>query len=104
MHLYIDNQKQLARSLDREAGATVEGLPVYRRNEVSGHADKSSRIWVSFKNGVYDITDFIEKHPGGTKIMMAAGGSLEPFWHLYAVHKSPQILEMLEQYRIGEYI
>jgi hypothetical protein len=36
---------------------------------------------------VYDITDFIPKHPGADKIMMAAGGAVEPFWNIYAVHK-----------------
>jgi sulfite oxidase len=32
-----------------------------------------NRIWVSYKNGVYDITDFIPLHPGADKILMAAG-------------------------------
>lgn len=40
---------------------------------------------------MYDITDFISKHPGGEKILMAAGGSLEPFWELFAVHKNVQV-------------
>jgi len=51
---------------------------------------------------VYDITDFVEEHPGGDKILMAAGGSLEPFWLLYAVHKNPEVLALLEQFRIGK--
>ncbi len=39
---------------------------------------------VTFKDGVYDVTDFIAAHPGGaSKIMLAAGGSVEPFWALY---------------------
>jgi sulfite oxidase len=34
--------------------------------------------------------------------MMAAGGSVEPFWEIYAVHKAnPQVLELIELYRIG---
>ena len=33
---------------------------------------------------------------------MAAGGSLEPFWNLYAVHlKNPEVYTLLEEYRIG---
>jgi hypothetical protein len=39
------------------------------------------------RHGVYDITDFIPNHPGAKNILMAAGGSVEPFWNLYAVHK-----------------
>ena len=55
--------------------------------EVCKHDSEDKRIWVTYKNGVYDITDFIPKHPGADKIMMAAGGAVEPFWNVYAVHK-----------------
>ena len=29
---------------------------------------------------------------GGEKILLAAGGSLEPFWQMYSVHKNPQVI------------
>ena len=59
-------------------------------------------MWVTYKNGVYDITDFIPKHPGAKNIMMAAGGSIEPFWSIYAVHNNnSEVYSLLEQYRIG---
>jgi hypothetical protein len=33
------------------------------------------------QDGVYDITEFVTMHPGGAaKIMMAAGGAVDPFW------------------------
>lgn len=38
---------------------------------------------------------------GGSKIMLGAGGSVEPFWSLYAIHKRPEVLLLMEQYRIG---
>ena len=38
---------------------------------------------------------------GGDKILMGAGGSVEPFWALYAVHKNPHVLKLFEDYRIG---
>ena len=57
---------------------------------------------MTYKNGVYDITDFIPKHPGAKNIMMAAGGSIEPFWSIYAVHNNnAEVYSLLEQYRIG---
>ena len=59
-------------------------------------------MWVTYKNGVYDITDFIPKHPGAKNVMMAAGGSVEPFWSIYAVHNNnAEVYDLLEQYRIG---
>jgi hypothetical protein len=35
---------------------------------------------VIYKHGVYDITQFVESHPGGNKILLAAGSTIEPFW------------------------
>ena len=64
-----------------------EGLPEFTLQDVSKHDSESKRVWVTYKHGVYDITDFIPKHPGADKIMMAAGGAVEPFWNVYAVHK-----------------
>jgi sulfite oxidase len=34
-------------------------------------------------------------------ILLGAGASVEPFWMLIAVHKKPEILSLLEKYRIG---
>ncbi|XP_039250360.2 sulfite oxidase-like [Styela clava] len=75
---------------------------VYTASEVAEHKTPDKGIWVSYKDGVYDITDFVKIHPGGSKIMLGAGGAIDPFWNLYAVHQTPEVLEMLEEYRIGD--
>lgn len=56
-------------------------------------------MWVTFQGAVYDITDFVAMHPGGDKILLAAGGALEPFWALYAVHNQEHVLEILSEYK-----
>lgn len=76
-------------------------LPSYKLSEIVRHNNKESRIWVAFQSGVYDVTDFVDQHPGGDAIMMAAGSNLEPFWAIYANHKTEQVLNILESYRIG---
>lgn len=77
-------------------------LKTYNLEEVGKHDNKENHIWVTFKQGVYDITDFIEKHPGGSsKILMAAGSSIEPFWAIFANHNTQEIYELLESMRIG---
>ena len=46
----------------------------YTYAEINKHADLDKRIWTTYKNNVYDITDYIEIHPGGKdKILLAAG-------------------------------
>jgi len=51
--------------------------------------------------GVYDVTEFANAHPGGDKILLAAGGSVEPFWAIYGQHKTAEVMEILEELRIG---
>lgn len=58
-------------------------------------------IWVTYKGDIYDITNFVAIHPGGDKILLAAGKDLEPFWSLYAVHGQEHVLEILSQYKVG---
>lgn len=87
--------------LGKEVGMWRDGLPVFTRADVQKHKTKESGIWVTFKAGVYDITNFLPAHPGQEKILMAAGGSIEPFWAMYGVHNNKHIGEMLEELRIG---
>ena len=91
-----------------------------RLKEIKQHgADSKDGIWVSrgenshynvnsetnkqvTGTSVYDITEWIESHPGGSVIMRAAGGALEPYWSVFSFHGRPDILEILEDFRIGE--
>ena len=84
-----------------EAGVRRQDLPNFRKSEIIKHKSQETGIWVTYKNGVYDVTNFVGGHPGGEKILLASGGSLEPFWDLYGVHKKPEVYEMLEELRIG---
>jgi sulfite oxidase len=77
-------------------------LPTYSLQEVQEHTGaKKNGIWVVYRHGVYDITQFILSHPGGTKILLAAGKSIEPFWQLYAAHNHDDVHKILEGLRIG---
>ncbi|KJH44770.1 oxidoreductase molybdopterin binding domain protein [Dictyocaulus viviparus] len=76
-------------------------LPTFKKEEVKQHGRDSATIWVTYKGGVYDVTNFITSHPGGDKILLAAGGSVEPFWSIYAQHKTKEVMEILEELRIG---
>lgn len=62
---------------------------------------REDQVWVVYREGVYDITDFIEQHPGGEQIMIAAGSSVEPFWVLYGIHVNDHVFKVLETLRIG---
>mmetsp|Transcript_19730 Transcript_19730/g.50088 ORF Transcript_19730/g.50088 Transcript_19730/m.50088 type:complete len:564 (+) Transcript_19730:209-1900(+) len=85
-----------------EEPAERKDLPVYTREEVSKHTTPETRIWVTYKDGVYDITEFVEMHPGGAnKIMLAAGRSIDPFWALYQQHNNDNVRGILQEFLIG---
>jgi sulfite oxidase len=56
---------------------------------------------VTHGDKVYDITDWVAAHPGGDVILRAAGGSVEPYWDIFSIHKAPHVVEILGQYLIG---
>ncbi|NXI17998.1 SUOX oxidase, partial [Irena cyanogastra] len=87
----------------RRRAAPAPQYPRYTRAEVARHRTPGDSVWVTYGTEVFDVTDFVELHPGGPdKILLAAGGPLEPFWALYAVHSQPHVLELLRDYKVGE--
>ena len=46
------------------------GMPVFTSEDVAKHADPSTGIWISYKNGVYDITKFVKIHPGTEPLLI----------------------------------
>ncbi|KAI2638417.1 Oxidoreductase, molybdopterin-binding domain-containing protein [Xylaria nigripes] len=81
---------------------TGDGLPRYRLCEIKEHGPKSERPWVIYEDKVYDITDWVSAHPGGEVILRAAGGCIEPYWNIFAIHKSQHVRDILEQYVVGK--
>ena len=74
----------------------------FSRAEVAKHTTPETGIWVTYKDGVYDITQFVEQHPGGAKrILLAAGSSVDPFWKLYQQHFTNKVQDILPPLRIG---
>ncbi|KAK6829731.1 hypothetical protein PG987_010315 [Apiospora arundinis] len=80
-----------------------DGFPRYRLSKIKEeHGPKSSQPWVVFEDKVYNITDWIPTHPGGDVILRAAGGSIEPYWDIFSIHKQPYVRELLDQYCVGK--
>ncbi|XP_028392846.1 sulfite oxidase-like [Dendronephthya gigantea] len=100
--LFLYGQDSLnAWSLSKE-NPSPPSSPLYSKEDVAKHNSPQNGIWVTYGGQVYDITEFVGVHPGGDKILLAAGGALEPFWAMYAVHQTDEVFKMLEEYCIGE--
>jgi len=101
-HVYTVQDRATGRGLSQEQLEKIQSMlqslgnveveakawPKYTRAEVAKHTSIETGIWVSFKDKVYDITEFVANHPGGKdKIMLAAGKAIDPFWRIYQQHE-----------------
>jgi cytochrome b involved in lipid metabolism len=77
---------------------------LFTRAEVAAHASDDD-LWLIIRDKdtgeerVYDVTDYIDEHPGGMAIADHAGGdATEGF---LGPQHPPTVFELLETYRIG---
>jgi len=77
---------------------------VFSLEEVIKH-NKENDAWCTYENNVYNITDFINKHPGGSIIKNAIGKDLSAIWTKFGVAwhiDNSTVLSTLETYKIGK--
>lgn len=87
--------------LCEKAGNRRKDLPTFSKSQVEQHKQVGD-TWVIYQNGVYDVSAFMSQHPGGMdKLKLAAGGSIEPYWQVYAAHHHKEVYGILESLRIG---
>jgi cytochrome b involved in lipid metabolism len=71
-------------------------------SEVKQHCSPSERCWYTYKGEVFDMTPFIEGHPGlKSRLLMAAGNDLEPYWEIYQDHLRGHVLPFVKKFKIG---
>ena len=75
---------------------------VYSRAEVAKHNSKSD-CWVTLRGVVYNVTDFIEDHPGGEELIEEYAGKdvTEIMSDSLSHAHSRSAYKMLEEFRIG---
>lgn len=76
----------------------------YSLEEVKKHTTKDS-LWTYYKGEVYDVTEFMGSHPGGSLIFNAGGKNLEKVWEDlgYSWHmENPYVMKTLKKYKIGK--
>nr|CEL64308.1 TPA: sulfite oxidase, putative [Neospora caninum Liverpool] len=89
------------------AGEMREDLPFYTVSDLKEHGTvgEGKRLWVAYRRGIYDVTDFLDKHPGGRdRLLLAVGRELDPFWRVYGQHNLDSVHELLESMRIGNLV
>ncbi|KAG8179044.1 hypothetical protein JTE90_016052 [Oedothorax gibbosus] len=72
----------------------------YTLKEISEHSSNDS-VWVLINNGVYDVSKFLEEHPGGPEVLMDWAGK-EATEAFEDVGHSSDARELMKNYKIGE--
>ncbi|ESO95612.1 hypothetical protein LOTGIDRAFT_144558 [Lottia gigantea] len=75
-------------------------LKTYRLEEISKHKTAKS-TWLVIHDEVYDVTKFLEEHPGGEEVLLeqAGGEATESFED---VGHSTDARELMKEYLIGK--
>ncbi|KAG6550102.1 hypothetical protein Mapa_008058 [Marchantia paleacea] len=85
--------------------AAVKDKPTEKRNytaeEVSKHNSAES-VWLIIKDKIYDVTPYLDEHPGGESMLNNAGG--ENTKGFYGPQHPAWAYERLNDYYIGELI
>lgn len=58
--------------LDQSKSANEFSEPTFSQNQVNAHSSAED-CWTIIANKVYDITSYINRHPGGDEIVRACG-------------------------------
>ncbi|XP_067837559.1 cytochrome b5 [Heptranchias perlo] len=77
-----------------------EEVKYYSLEELKQHNSGNS-AWILIHNNIYDVTKFLEEHPGGEEVLkeQAGGDATEAFED---VGHSTDAQEMTKQYLLGE--
>ena len=67
--------------------------------DVAGHNSRDS-CWIVLKGKVYDVTAYVEEHPGGDAILRNAGG--DSTTGFYGPQHPPRVFDMIGDYYIGD--
>ena len=73
----------------------------YTLAEISKH-NKAEDAWVIIDGKVYDITDFVDEHPGGNNILKNVGGDASKGFH--GPQHGDSVFDLLPEYLIGTVI
>ncbi|EFX02297.1 sulfite oxidase [Grosmannia clavigera kw1407] len=101
LSVHVDVDEQYEHVSDTASDDRDPSLPRYRLADIRKHDARSAMPWVTSGDKVYDITDWVAAHPGGPVILQAAGGSIDPYWDIFTIHKAPHVYDILAQYLIG---
>ena len=69
-------------------------------SEVQAHCTRKE-FWTVVDGTVYDLSSYVDQHPGGPMIMNAAGADASVLFHTYHIRDPVKAKAVLDKFRIG---
>ncbi|KAG5334513.1 CYB5 protein, partial [Acromyrmex charruanus] len=90
------------KDLKDDTAATSAGK-LFTRAEVEKHSETSKDTWIIIHNNIYNVTSFLNEHPGGEEVLLEQNGqdATEAFED---IGHSTDARQMMESYKIGELV
>ncbi|SPP75716.1 cytochrome b5 [Drosophila guanche] len=79
-----------------------DGKKTFTRAEVAKH-NTNKDTWLLIHNSVYDVTAFLNEHPGGEEVLIEQAGK-DATENFEDVGHSNDAREMMTKYKIGELV
>lgn len=84
---------------EANSGGNGKTTRSYSKKDVSTHNTRTD-CWIIIKDKVYDVTPYVEEHPGGDAILNSAGGdSTEGF---FGPQHGTRVFDIIEDFCIGK--
>ena len=98
----IDNVKVGGSKKTKKKGIKTRGVYVeYTMKEVKKHNTRKD-AWIVIKGNVYDITEWIDKHPGGDIIMKGVGKDATQLFE--SIGHPEYVKKILKKMKVGKLI
>ncbi|XP_056614913.1 cytochrome b5 [Triplophysa dalaica] len=92
--------KETDTKVDNSSTPDESNVQYYTRQEIQDH-NVSGDAWLIIHEKVYDVTTFMEEHPGGEEVLLEQAGT-DATESFEDVGHSTDAREMLQQYFVGE--
>lgn len=92
-----EEARKMAETTDPSATA---GVKLFRKEEIVEHKNKNS-CWIILHDKVYDVSKFLDEHPGGEEVLLEQGGT-DATENFEDVGHSTDARDLLPEYFIGE--
>ncbi len=87
-------------TITQQETASPVTLATYTLADVEKH-NSDTDCWMAVDGSVYDVSNFVDQHPGGERILMGCGKDASSIFASIPKHEGPRAQDLLPKFKIG---